>query len=115
MKRGDTRLHIFDRRIRLDLAVDLIRKASGVQQVRHLFGHIEFNQIRVGADKSLFEAARGQFRHDIFNRALSVIGYGVQNNTVRHEILSSFYIFKSFGSASLAGSYGIIFIITRKY
>ena len=77
-------LHVFDGGVGLDVAVDLIGEAGLVQQVGDLLGHIELDQVGVGADEGLFVAAGGQLGHDVFDGAAAVIGNGVQNDAIGH-------------------------------
>ena len=78
-------LNVLNSRIGLDVAVYLIGKARCVQQVRHLFGYIESNKVRVRAHKSLLKAACRQLGDDVPNRALAVIGYRIQYDAVCHK------------------------------
>ena len=84
-ERGHACLNVLNRRIGLDVAVYLIGKARCVQQVRHLFGYIESNEVRVRAHKSLLKAACRQFGDNIPDRALAVIGYRIQYDAVCHK------------------------------
>ena len=94
-------LHVFDGGVGLDVAVDLIGEAGLVQQVGDLLGHVELDQVGVGADEGLFIAAGGQLGHDVFDGAAAVIGNGVQNDTIGHGNALSFY-YEWFGAVNAA-------------
>ncbi len=78
-------LDVFNGRVGLDLAEEGIGDTGGVEDVAYLFGDAELHKVGVRAEKNLFAAAAGEFIGDLGDRALAVVGNGVQNDTVCHE------------------------------
>ena len=77
-------LHVLNGGVGLDLRVDLIGDASGVQHGGDLLGDAELQQVGVGADQGLLQAAALHLSGDLLDRALAVVGSLVQNKTVGH-------------------------------
>ena len=73
LKGRNTCLHIFDGGIRLDFRVNFVIKACFIKNIRYLFCHIKFHQIRVRTDKGLFKAARLCFGCNFIDCAAAVI------------------------------------------
>ena len=88
LERCNAGLNVFNRRIRLDVAVNFIRKACLIQQIRHLLRDTELQKTRVGCNKRLLASAGYKRRDDVFNCAVTMIGNGVQNDTICHTVFS---------------------------
>ena len=91
LKGSDAVLHVLDGGVGLDLAVNSVGKVGSVQQVGDLFGNAELDQIGVRADKGFLVAAGGQLGNDVLDRAVTMVGNGVQNNATCHNNISFFY------------------------
>ena len=85
LKGGNAVLNVLDGGVGLDLAVNAVGKAGGVQQVGDLLGDAELDQIGVRADESLLVAAGGQLGNDVLDCAVAVVGNSVQYNTTCHR------------------------------
>ena len=63
-----------------------------VQQVGHLGHHAEADQVRVGTHQRLPISPGGELRHDILDRALSMIRNRIQDNAGCHIVIPLFKI-----------------------
>ena len=84
LKGGNAVLNVLDGGVGLDLAVNAVGKAGGVQQVCDLLGNAELDQIGVRADESLLVAAGGQLGNDVLDGAVAMIRNSIQNDTISH-------------------------------
>ena len=78
-------LHVLNGGVGLDFGVDLIGQPGGVQHVGDLLGDAELQQVGVGAEQGLLQAAAGHFPGNLLNSALAVIRPLIQNKTVCHD------------------------------
>ena len=100
LERFHARLHVLDRRVRLDLRIDLVSDARVFEDVGHLLGDAELQKVGVGADEALLKAPALDFRRDLLDRALAVIARFIEYKTVCHNELISLSII-SFSLAHL--------------
>ena len=78
----DAVLDVFNGGIGLDIGIQGIGDPGLIQQIGHLFGDAELDQIRIGGDEGLFEAMGRDDSRNLLNRAVSMIGHAVQNKTI---------------------------------
>ena len=85
LERSDAVLHILNGGVRFNVAENRVGKPGGVEQVRDLFRHAEFDQIRVRTDKRFFVPAGGELRDNVFDGAMAMVRNRIEDNTVSHN------------------------------
>ena len=80
--------NVLDGGVGLDVGVDAVGDAGLIQQVGDLGGDAELHQIGVGADKDLLVAAALQLAGDLLDGAGAMIGDGVENDAISHDVAS---------------------------
>ena len=95
LERSHAVLHVGDGGVGLDLAVHAVSETGSIQQVGDLLGDAELDQVRVRADESLLVAAGGQFRNDVLNGTVAMVGNGIQNDTISHNLFPPNSLFRA--------------------
>ena len=81
---GHAVLDAFDRRVRLDVAEDLIRHARLVEHVGDLLDGAGFDQHRIGDDERLGEAVRLGHVRNLLDRTAAEVRLLVENHAIDH-------------------------------
>ena len=77
-------LDVLDGGVGLDVGVDLVGKAGGIQLIGDLLGNAELQEVGVGADQGFAEAPGLDFGGDLFDGPFAVVGGLVEDETVCH-------------------------------
>ncbi len=75
-------LYVFDRGVRLDIGIKLICNAVLIEQIGDLCGDAEFDKVGIGCHKSLLETVGFDDAGDLLDRAVSVVGNTIQDETI---------------------------------
>ena len=77
-------LAVFNGGVGFNIGINFISQPFAVENVRNLFGHTEFQKVRVRADKCFLKTAANRFVSNVCDCALAMIGSFVQYKSVCH-------------------------------
>ena len=83
-----SRGHILNGRVRFDIRIDFIRNLCFIKKLDDLIRNMEFEKIRIRADKCLLKTSCFCLWSNIFDCSMSMVGHFIQNETICHSLAS---------------------------